>query len=262
MVRSSLILAVSVLSFLPLAAAVPEPLDEAFQKLARDSGSWAYTEVSVSVDAKGTKSTETIVAFDPSQPFPEQFTPIKINGQEPTEKQRGNYRRAGEARERRLERQVDSARDELLRLNVAGRWIIVDLEHAVVAQETETVIHYDIPLLPDGTGANALPPEKFRLRARVHKADRVFEQAELSLREPIKVGKLAKLRALAYTFGFARVDEKFSPAIVALRADTSGALLFFGRRDIREIVRRDFRRVTPYHSRFDVKIGPMRTIDF
>lgn len=245
---------------LTMRAATPAPLDEAFQKLARDNGSWAYTEVSVSVDKNGRKSAETIVVFDPSKPFPEQYTPIKIAGKEPNKNQQGYYRWLGEERERRLERQADSARDELLRLNVSGRWIIVDLDHADTAQETDTFILYDIPLLSDE--AHGLPAEKFRLQARVRKADRVFEQAELSLREPLKLGKLTKLRALSYLFGFASVDEKFSPAAVSLRADIEGAMLFFGRHDIRESVRRDFRHVTPYRSRFDVKIGPMRTIDF
>lgn len=260
--RPFLLLALGIVSALSLSAAVPEPLDEAFQKLARDNGSWAYTEVSVSVDSNGKKSAETIIAFDPSKPFPEQYTPVSISGKPPTENQRGYYRWLGEERERRLERQVNSARDELLRLNVSGRWIVVDLEHATATQETDTTLFYDVPLLPDDTSPNALPADKFRLQARVHKADRVFEQAELSLREPLKIGKLTKLRALSQVFGFARVTEEFSPALATLHSETTGAVLFFGRRQVRDLTRRDFRHVTPYHSRFDVKIGPMRSIDF
>jgi hypothetical protein len=251
----------ALLTFAPaVRAATPVPLDEAFQKLANDNGSWAYTEVSVSVDKNGRRSAETIVEFDPSKPFPDQFTPVQINGEPPTDKQRDQYRRSGEARGRRFERRDNEAHDELLRLNVSGRWIIIDLEHAVVAQETETALLYEISLRSDGTGG--LPAEKFRLVARVNKADHVFEQAEFSLREPLKLGAFAKLRALSYRFGFARVDEKFPPAATTLHVDTSGAMLFLGRRQVREITRRDFHHVTPYHSRFDVKVGPIRAIDF
>jgi hypothetical protein len=241
--------------------AVPAPLDEAFQKLARDSGSWAYTEVSVTVDKNGKKSAETIVEFDPSKPFPEQFTPLQIDGRPPTDKQRAQYRRAGESRGRRFEEQENAARDELLRLHVSGRWIVVDLEHATVAEETETSLLYEVALLPDNA-ANALPAEKFRLQARVNKADRTFEHAELSLREPLKLTKFAKLSALSYRFGFANVDANFSPAAISLHADTTGSMFFFGRHEVREITRRDVRHVTPYRSRFGVKIGPLKTIDF
>ncbi|HWA09298.1 MAG TPA: hypothetical protein VG838_07615 [Opitutaceae bacterium] len=260
MLRPSLTLALGFLFSSSLQAGVPEPLDEAFQKLARDNGSWAYTQVSVSVDKDGKRGPETVFVFDPSKPFPEQFTPLKIKGQPPTEKQLAQYRRMGEARERRLERQTDSARDELLRLNVSGRWVIVDLEHATVTETKAAALVYDIPLLPDGPGG--LPVDQFRLVAHVNKADRVFEQAEITLRSPLKLGTFAKLNALSYAFGFARVDEKYSPAPTALHIDLSGAMFFFGRRDVTDITRRDFRHVTPYRSRFDVKIGPMRTIDF
>ena len=40
-------------------------------------------------------------------------------------------------------------------------------------------------------------------------------------------------------------------------------MFFFKKREGgHEMVRSDFKRVTPYRDRFGVKVGPMRTIDF
>ena len=55
-------------------------LKDAMKGSAQDTEHWAYTETTRIQDKKGKKFEETIVRFDPSKPYAEQYTPLKIDG--------------------------------------------------------------------------------------------------------------------------------------------------------------------------------------
>src|SRR5688572_725015 len=55
-------------------------LSEALHKTANDFHRWAYTERRLMRDDKGKVKSDTLLRFDPSQPYAEQWTPIKIDG--------------------------------------------------------------------------------------------------------------------------------------------------------------------------------------
>ncbi len=55
-------------------------------QVAREQNHWAYTETMVIKDDKGRVRETTVVRFDPSKPYPEQYTPLVIEGRPPTEK--------------------------------------------------------------------------------------------------------------------------------------------------------------------------------
>ena len=79
-------------------AAVPALLQTAVDKYAADAERWAYTQTVISKDRQGKVEEEVVVRNDPSQPYAVQWTPLKINGQEPTERQVEKYRKEHDKR--------------------------------------------------------------------------------------------------------------------------------------------------------------------
>ena len=80
----------------PLArSAVPQPLQDAIAKLAKDTDRWAYTQTTVQKDDKGRPKSEIVMRFDPSKPYAEQYQLLKIDGKEPSDSQQKKYRRHG-----------------------------------------------------------------------------------------------------------------------------------------------------------------------
>jgi hypothetical protein len=79
-------------------ADVPALLQEAVNKYAVDAERWAYTQTIVSKDRQGKVEEEVVVRNDPSQPFDVQWTPLKINGKEPTDRQIEKYRKEHDKR--------------------------------------------------------------------------------------------------------------------------------------------------------------------
>ena len=88
-----------------LRAEVPRLLQDALQKFTQDTDRWAYTQTLVEKDDKGRVKQETVVRFDPSQPYAQQYRPLKVGGKEPTESEVRKYRRQGEKRGDRFERE-------------------------------------------------------------------------------------------------------------------------------------------------------------
>ena len=81
---------------------VPPLLLDALTKLSQDFDQWAYTETRTANDTEGKTKGETIIRFDPSKPYAEQLTPLKIDGKTPTDKQLKDYQKRGERRGERL----------------------------------------------------------------------------------------------------------------------------------------------------------------
>ena len=70
-------------------------LTTALQRVADDFPRWAYTEHRVMRDSAGKVKSEQILRYDPSKPYEQQWTPVMINGREPSDRDRPKYRRRG-----------------------------------------------------------------------------------------------------------------------------------------------------------------------
>ena len=71
-------------------------INDSLYKVAESLSRWAYTEHRVVRDGKGRVKSEQVIRFDPSKPFPEQWTPVQINGKPPSSRDESKYRRRGE----------------------------------------------------------------------------------------------------------------------------------------------------------------------
>lgn len=243
--------------------AVPPILLEALTKLSHDFDRWAYTETRLITDRNGNPKGETIIRFDPSKPYAEQYTLVKFNGQAPTERQRREYQKRGEKRGERLERDEAEGKapsHEFGRFRLNGENAPVDLAHAVVAEETATSITYNVPLKRDEK--TTLPVEKIELLARVNKERRAFENVSLRLRDSFRMKLVVKVQSGDATVDFSVVDPKYVPQMTSASGGGAISVIFIRFGGTFEVKRTEFQRVKPYSERFGVKIGPMKALDF
>ncbi len=242
---------------------VPPLLLEALNKLSQDFDRWAYTETTVNTDTKGKPKGETVVRFDPSKPYAEQYTPLKINGEPPSEKQLRDYRKRGEKRGERLEREEAEGKapgSTVGRFRLGSDNAAIDLAHAVIESETEAAVTYNVPLRNDPK--STLPVEKFELLARLSKERRALENVALRVRDSFRMKLVVKVKGGSANIDFSVVDPKFVPVMSSVSGAGTASVMFIpvgGRFDLK---RTDFQRVKPYSERFGVKIGPMKALDF
>ena len=240
----------------PLAAEVPRLLNDALQKLAQDTDRWAYTQTIIEKDDKGKTKRETTVRFDPSQPYAKQYQPLKVDGKEPGDSVIRKYRKQGESRGSRLEREEREGPDP--KRKTVGE--LMDLDRATVAEENARSVTYAVPLKKEGN--NRFPPEKFLVTARVSKDGGAFEHVGVKLREPLREMLVVKIKSGEGSIDFTPVDPKYGPQMTAIRGGGSGSILFVPIGRNYELKREDFKRVKPYGDRFEVKIGVLKAIDF
>lgn len=250
------IFVISLLLAAPLRAEMPALLHEALQKFFADYDRWAYTQTRIERDDKGKIVREEVVRFDPSKPYEKQFTPLLIDGKPPSEHQLAKFRRQGEKRGDRLEKAekegVEPARKTL------GE--SMDLERAAAVEEKPQSVTYEVPLKKDGN--KRLPPEKFRVAVRVSREQRAFENIQVELREPMRAQLIVKIKSGAGRLEFATVDPKFAPTLVAIQGEAAASIMFVPLGRSYDVKRTEFKRVKPFAERFDVKFGPLKTIDF
>jgi hypothetical protein len=241
---------------------LPEILRDALMTEAADAGRWAYTETTQMKASIGNPRGETVVRFDPSRPYEEQFTPLKINGREPTEKQRDMYRRRGEQRRKKLE-PAAPAQDPAInapRATVGGKKVTIDLEHVAIVAEDATSLTYELPF--KANEKVDVPVDKFQLLVRVNRERRVLENVEFKLKESFRVKAIIKLSAMEFHMDFTTIDPKFAPQMTSLSGSAAGGLLFIKINLTTDSKRTDFQRVTPFNERFGVKIGPVKVLEF
>jgi hypothetical protein len=221
---------------------VPALLDAAFAKVRADNERWACTLTTHVKDDKGRPKSVTVVRYDPSLPYDRQWTPLKIDGKEPTEAQIRKYRRDYVTR-----------REKRLTLGE-----VLLLGRATVAAESDTAVTFDVPL-----GKNQrFPADKIRVLIRVNKQQQAIENIAVRLREPFRMMLLAKVNSGEADLDFGVVDPQFAPPITAIRAAGLGSIVFVKLGGTYDQTRTDFKRVKPYSERFGVTIGPLKAIDF
>lgn len=230
-------------------------LGEALEKTAGDLSRWAHTETRVIRDEKNRVKAETIVRYDPSKPYREQWRPISVNGKPPTAKDFDKYRHQGERarrRDERAERGQPSSRPTL------GE--VMDPRSARVVSDDGNRLVFEIPLKKDGN--DRFPPEKFEVLARIDRPSRGLENIAVRLRESFRSKLILKVKSGGGTLDFERVDAKHPPTLTAIRGDASASILFMSVGGELELKRTEFKHVKPFNDRFDVQIGTMKAIDF
>lgn len=241
---------------------------EAIKNTAQDADHWAYTETTVKKIGIGkTPRDETVVRFDPSKPWPEQYTPVLVEGRPPTEKQIRHYREKGEKRGRAYARRIEQAAADPTapappRPSGAGkreRSVTADLEHPrVVGDDGETMI-FEVPLTEHGTG---VPVEKLEVRAVVAKGPRQVRHASVRVKDSFRFKMLAKVKAGEASVDFAVVDPRFGPVVTTATGDFGASLLFVPVNGVFSTTRTDWKRVKSYDERLQVKIAPLQLLGF
>lgn len=227
-------------------------LRESLEKTARDLLRWACTQTMIQRDEKGRVKTQAVVRYDPSKPYPEQWTPISVDGNPPAPKDLRKYRRWGERAQRRAENPESDTRPTLGEaMNVAAA--------RVVAVDAATLT-FNVPLRKDRN--ERFPPEKFEVLVRLRRETGALENIAVQLRAAFRTRLVVKVKSGEGTLNFASVDPTHPPTLVDLRGDASASIFFVSVGGEYELTRTDFKYVRPYHERFEVQIGPMRAIDF
>lgn len=242
---------------------VPPLLLDAMDKVAANFDRWAYTETQMMTDEHGVPQSETVVRFDPSKPYAEQYVPVKLKGKPPTEKDLKSFRKKGEKRAEKFAKQEAEGKapgSELPRFKMGGSTASIDLAHATVASENADSVTYEVPLRNDGKGT--LPVEKFQLFARVNRTTHAFENVALKVRSVFRVKLVVKVKSGEGSVDFAPVDPAHDPVPVATRGDATATIFFMKFGGGFEAKRTEFARVKPYAERFGVQIGPMKALDF
>jgi len=228
-------------------------LDRAIEGQARDFGRWAYTQTTEQKDRKGRSKGETVVRFDPSKPYPEQWTPLMVAGKKPSDRDRAKFRRKGE----RAERDEENP-DAKGRLKSLGE--LTDFRRAQVASVDERHLTFEVPLRPENN--QRFPPEKFQVFARLNKTSGLLEHVAVTLRESFCTKVVVTVKSGDASLDFEVIDPKYAPTLTTIRGDAAASVLFFSVGGTFDLKRKDFKRVTPYHDRFGVEIGPLKAIDF
>jgi hypothetical protein len=250
------------------ATAVPQPraatpdeltlLNDVLHKVADDYRRWAYTEHRTLRDEKGRTKSDLIVRFDPSKPYAEQWTPISVNGKEPSERDRRKYREMGERQAPPdFARPVSPDPKTRRRLSLGE---VLDVPHSSIAAETATHLTFDVALLKFGN--ERFPPEKFQILARIRKDGALLENISVRLRESFRSKLILKVKSGEGTLDFAPVDPKHPPALIALSGDASASVLFVSVGGALLVTRSELKHVKPFDERFDVQIGTLKAIDF
>ena len=223
------------------------------QKTADDFRRWAYTEHRIFRDDKGKVKSETQLRYDPSQPYAEQWTPIKINGREPTDRDRAKYRRRGES-------SAPGPKPRPMTPERRSLGELIDVRRSSIAEETDTHLVFEIPLLKSGN--ERFPPEKFQVQARIRKDTQQLENIAVRLRDSIRAKLVVKVKSGGATLDFEPVDARYPAALTTIRGDAEASVLFVSVGGTLELKRTELKHVKPFDERFEVQIGTLKAIDF
>jgi hypothetical protein len=222
-----------------LRAETPELLAEAIRKVSVDFERWAYTQTTVVRDRKGRVEEERVVRYDPSQPYDTQWTLLSVDGRPATEREVKKHR-------------MEMGKRLKERRSLGDR--------ATVAEETPEAVTFEVPLVQDDN--QRLPPEKFQVLARVNRERLALERINVKVRAALRVAVVVNVKSGGAELNFGVVDPAHHPAVTGLEAAGTASIMFVRVGGGYSAKRADFKRVTPYSERFQVKIGPLKAIDF
>ena len=233
-------------------------LTDTLHKTADDLRRWAYTEHRIFRDNNGRTKSEQLLRYDPSKPYAEQWTPLKIDGREPSERDRAKYKRRGEEAANDTTKGTVQVGGRSSRRVTLGE--VLDVPRSWIASETATHWVFEIPLLK--VGNQRFPPEKFQVLARLRKEGRLLESIAVNLRESFRSKLVLKVKSGEGTIDFAMIDPKYPPTMVRISGDASASILFINVGGSIDLKRTELKHVKPFDERFEVQIGNLKAIDF
>lgn len=251
----------------PSRAASPEEvalLKDAMKGSAQDTEHWAYTETTRIQDKKGKKFEETIVRFDPSKPYAEQYTPLSIDGKPPTEKHLRKYRKEGEKRGKQLRKAAESQKkenpDDPPKLSINDDKAVLDLDHSLVVREEAGRITMEIPLRVEK--GSDIPVKKFEILVQIGRSSRQVERVWFRVKESFRLALVAKIKKGEATIDLTVVDPNFGPVMTSLEGDFGVSVLFIPFNAVISNTRTEWQRVQAYDERFSVKMAPLQLLGF
>lgn len=225
-----------------LFAGAPTPLAAALRAFAAERDRWAYTERYATTDRKGAPQDSRLFRFDPSRPPEERWTLLEQNGKPPTERTQRKFRREME---------------HVRRIKL-GEYL--QLDRAVVLQDTPAELVYDVPLRKENN--ERLPPEKFQVRVTVNRETAQLAAVDVVLREPMRMALVARVRKAGAGIRLRQVSPEHGPVVEFLRGEGEATVLLVKVGGAFTADRSAFKRVTPYDERFGVKLAPLQWLDF
>jgi hypothetical protein len=225
-------------------AGCPEPLAAAIRAFGRDAGRWAYTQHIVQYDRKGRVEQEQLARHDPSRHYDVQWTLLKQNGKDATESQAKKFRK-------------DRAKMSKNRRTLGELLVLKD---AKLVRESGDELVYEVPLKKDDD--NRLPPEKFEVLVKVHRAPQTLRAIDVQLKKSWRFVGVVNVKSGEAHLTFDTVLPEHGPAVTSISGEGRATILMVPVGAKAEVKRSDFKRVTPYDERFNVKIGPLKAIDF
>ena len=232
-------------------------LNDVLHQTAADYFRWAYTEHRVMRDSKGRVKSDTLLRHDPSQPYAEQWVPLKIDGHEPTERDRAKYRRRGEKSAQPEGAVAAAPNPDNRRRRSLGE--LIEVMKSSIVSESATHLVFEIPLLKAGN--ERFPPEKFLVLARVRKDGNRLENVSVRLRESFRSKVVVKVKSGEGSLDFTVVDPKYPATLTGIEGNAVASLLFVNVGGSMELKRTELRHVKPFDERFEVQIGTLKAID-
>jgi hypothetical protein len=242
--------------------ATPEEIalfKQAMANSAQDTEHWAYTETRILRDKKGKVRDELVVRFDPSRPYEEQYTPIRIDGKEPSEKQKKKYRKQGEDRKRKREKRAAAAKSEGPQFHLDDAKAKLGIDQPLVVADEAGRITFEVPLISE---EKDIPVEKFEILVHVRKEKPLVERAVFRLRESFRLTLVAKIRSGEASVDFTEIDPQFAPVVTNISGNFGVSLLFIPFDGTVTNTRADLKRVKAFDERFSVRLGPLEMLDF
>jgi hypothetical protein len=236
------------LATIPLRADTPALLSRAIQKLIADEDHWAYTQTTQRFNKSGKPDGgPTVERYDPSKPLEQEWQLIRYAGHVPSELEM-----------RIWQRQKDKAMKHHGEKTLGD---VLDLGHAMLVAETPASATFLVPILKDAS--NRFPADKLEVFMSVDKQLGALTSFSLRPRQPFRFAGVVRVESGDLEGRLDIVKENTTPALVWWKG--SGRLRILGLIPFgigREASYADFKRVTPYNDRFEVKIGDVKALNF
>lgn len=223
-----------------LLAGAPAPLAAALRGFAAERDRWAYTERLVRTNRKGAVEESRMLRFDPSLPPEERWTLLEQDGQPPSERAARKFRRE----------MKDVKRIRL------GEYLQVD--RAMMVREAAGEQVYEVPLRKENN--DRLPPDKFQVLVSLRGGR--LAAVDVVLREPMRMAVVAKVRSGGAGLRLESVSPEHGPVVRSVYGKGEATVLLVRVGGAFTAERSDFKRVTPYDERFQVKLGKLDFLDF
>ncbi len=231
---------------------------EAIKNAEQDQDHWAYTETVVMREKRETIKGETVVRFDPSKPYEEQYTPLKIDGKEPSKRQLRKYREKGLDRGKAAARRAqDGGKPKQDREK--GVTVQFDVEHPLVREAGTEKVVYELPLIGE---KSPVPVDKVKIVVEVDRPARRLAHARMQVLDSFRVKAVAKVKRGDMRADFTVIDPAFPSVMTHIEGDVGASILLIPVSASITCERTDVQRVKAFDERFSVTLAPLQTFGF